>query len=161
MTDESRRNFIAGSGVAVGAVALAAVSGGGAHAVEINALMPNDEQMQGFLAMEHDGPIVMLNLLKFKADGGAEKYAKYAAAVEPILEKLGARIIFSGRAEFCLIGNGDWDAVALVEYPKKQTLIQMSMSPEYQAIHHFREEGLEGQINYAIIQNDGMPESPA
>ncbi len=156
MTDESRRNFIAGSGAVAGAAALAAVAGGNVHAQEINALMPTDEQIQGYMGIDHDGPIVMLNLLKFKPDGGREKYAKYAEAVEPILKKLGARIIFSGRAEFCLIGNGDWDAIGLVEYPKKQTLIQMSMSPEYQAIHHFREEGLAGQVNYAIVQTNGM-----
>jgi uncharacterized protein (DUF1330 family) len=151
-SNSTRRGFIAGTGAAA---ALAATLGGTkpVHAEDINALMPTEAQIQGYMAIDHDGPIVMVNLLKFKPDGGAEAYAKYAAGVEPILKKLGARVTFSGRAEFCLIGNADWDAVALVEYPNKQALIQMSMSPEYQAIHHHREEGLEGQVNYAVIQN--------
>ena len=93
----------------------------------------------------------MVNLLKFKPDGGEAEYAKYAAGVQPILEKLGAKILFAGKAQFCLIGQADWDAVALVQYPRKKTLVQMAASPEYQAIHQHREAGLQGQINYAVL----------
>ncbi len=110
--------------------------------------------MAEFLALPDDCPIVMVNLLKFKPDGGQAEYAKYAAGVQPILEKLGAKVLFSGKTQYCLIGQADWDMVALVEYPRKKTLLQMSVSPEYRAIHHHREAGLQGQINYAIVQTD-------
>jgi len=119
---------------------------------EINALLPTQEQNQDFMALESDGPIVMVNLLKFKADGGAAHYAKYSAGVAPLLEKVGGRVLFSGAAKCCWIGNADWDAVALVEYPKKESLLEMISLPEYQAIHHHREAGLEGQVNYAVAQ---------
>jgi len=119
---------------------------------DINAMVPTEEQTQHYLAMETDGPIVMVNLLKFKPDGGAAEYAKYSAGVEPLLKKVGGRVLFSGAARSCLIGNADWDAVALVEYPKKEALMEMISSPEYQAIHHHREAGLEGQVNYAVEQ---------
>jgi uncharacterized protein (DUF1330 family) len=115
------------------------------------AVLPTPSQMQAFLTLPDDQPIVMVNLLKFKPDGGEAEYAKYSAAIQPILAKIGAKILFSGKAEFCLIGQADWDMVALVQYPRKQSLVQMSLSPEYQAIHHFREAGLEGQINYAVV----------
>jgi uncharacterized protein (DUF1330 family) len=115
-------------------------------------LLPTPDQMQDFLALADDKPIVMVNLLKFKP-GGAAEYAKYAAGIEPILKKIGAKILFSGSAKFCLIGQADWDAVALVQYPRKKSLFEMAMSPEYQAIHPFREAGLAGQINYAVVQN--------
>ncbi|HVU87608.1 MAG TPA: DUF1330 domain-containing protein [Gemmataceae bacterium] len=118
-----------------------------------NALLPTPEQMQAFLELPDDQPIVMVNLLKFKPDGGAAEYAKYAAGVEPILAKIGAKILFSGDARFCLIGQADWDAVALVQYPRAKSLFEMAMSPEYQAIHHHREAGLAGQINYAVVQD--------
>lgn len=118
-----------------------------------NALLPTPEQMQAFLALPDEEPIVMVNLLKFKPDGGAAEYAKYAAGIEPILKKIGARILFSGKAQFCLIGQADWDAVALVQYPRKKSLFEMAMSAEYQAIHPFREAGLAGQINYAVVQD--------
>lgn len=119
---------------------------------EINAMLPTPEQFRGFLALDHTGPIVMVNLLKFKPDGGREKYAKYAEAIQPILKKIGARMLFSSEARFCLIGQADWDAVALVEYPRKEALYEMTQSPEYQAIHHHREEGLAGQVNYMVVQ---------
>lgn len=157
---KTRRNFLKGTGAAAGALAIAAAAGQaearGADDEKtlagINALFPTPEQMQRFLALPDEGPIVMVNLLKFKPDGGEVEYAKYAAGVAPILEKLGAKILFAGRAEHCLIGNADWDMVALVEYPRKKTLMQMSLSPEYRAIHHHREAGLEGQVNYAVVQ---------
>ena len=63
--------------------------------------------MQAFLALPDDSPIVMVNLLKFKPHNGQAEYAKYTAGIQPILEKLGAKILFSGKAEFCLIGTAD------------------------------------------------------
>ena len=70
-----------------------------------------------------------------------------------ILAKIGAGILFSSDAKVCLIGNADWDAIVLVEYPNPQALIKMAQSEEYQAIHNNREDSLEGQVNYAVIQN--------
>ncbi|MBI2826497.1 MAG: DUF1330 domain-containing protein [Planctomycetia bacterium] len=127
-------------------------------------MLPTPEQLQAFLALPDEGPIVMVNLLKFKPNGGQEEYAKYAAAVQPILEKLGAKLLFAGKAQYCLIGQADWDMVALVRYPRKKTLLQMTVSPEYQAIHHHREAGLQGQINYAVVETsaaaDGREKPP-
>ena len=126
-----------------------------------NQVAPGPEQIQAFVASE--GPVLMVNLLKFRekaayADGrdpdlsGAEAYARYAEGVGPLLAKVGAKSLFAGSAATCLIGNGDWDVIALVEYPKPQALVEMSTSPEYQAIHHHRAEGLIGQVNYAVVQ---------
>ena len=119
---------------------------------QTNAMLPTKQQTEEFMAIDYDGPIVMVNLLKFKPDGGAAEYAKYSAGVLPLLEKVGGRIVFSGAAKYCWIGSADWDAVALVEYPNKEALMEMATSPEYQAIHHHREAGLEGQVNYAVAQ---------
>jgi haloalkane dehalogenase len=159
LADKSRRDFLAGVGIAAGGVAFAASAGPAgakddnpARAAAVNAMLPTPEQMQTFLALPDDRPIVMVNLLKFKPDGGEAEYARYAAGIQPILAKLGAKILFSGKAHFCLIGQADWDAVALVQYPRKKALFQMAMSPEYQAIHHHRDAGLQGQINYAVLE---------
>ena len=151
----SRRGFIKGTSLVAGALTVGSAIGASdaeAHEVEINAMGPTPEQMQQVMALP-DGPIVMVNLLKFKPDGGAEEYAKYAQKVRPILENIGARFLFSGSAKACFIGSGDWDMVALVEYPEKTALIEMSRSEEYRAIHHHRAAGLAGQINYAVVQN--------
>ena len=157
---KSRREFIKTSGAAAGAVAgLAALATGGeaqAHVVEINAQLPTPEQQQAFLALPGDGPVIMLNLLKFKPDGGQAEYMKYAVGVQPLLQKVGAKALFFGSADFCLIGNADWDAIGLVQYPNKLALGKMTSMPEYQAIHGHRLAGLEGQVLYAMTQQGGL-----
>ncbi len=92
-----------------------------------------------------DGPVQMLNLLDFKPGGGAERYAEYGAAVAPLLEKAGGRIVYagSGAGSGALIGPTGWDLVAVVEYPTRQAFIEMTSSPEYLEIAHLRVEALE------------------
>ncbi len=149
-SNASRRRFLQGAGtLAAGSALLGAAAPAGA--LEINAMGPTPEQVQAFLALPAE-PIVMVNLLKFKPDGGQAAYAQYGAKVQPLLAKVGAKPLFSGRADACLIGDGDWDMIALVEYPEPQALIRMANSSEYQEIHHYREEGLLGQVNYAVTQ---------
>jgi uncharacterized protein (DUF1330 family) len=100
------------------------------------------------------GPVVMLNLLKFKpiAEGeegsGAEAYARYGSAVVKLIEDRGGKVLWSGRPEAVLIGgeNDEWDAVAIVEYPSARTLFDMAASVEYQEIHKHREAGLERTV---------------
>jgi uncharacterized protein (DUF1330 family) len=122
------------------------------HQVEINAMQPTLEQIRQFLALPN-GPIVMVNLLKFKEDGGREEYQKYGMKALQVLEKIGARILFTGQASVCLIGDGDWDQIALVEYPSKLALIRLALSAEYRAAQKHREAGLEGQIAYVVTTN--------
>lgn len=103
----------------------------------------NEEGFAAFAARAADGdPVVMLNLLAFKPEGGKERYMEYGAAVAPLLEKAGGRIVFAGAASAALIGGGGWDLVALVEYPSRQAFLEMIGSPEYQAIAHLRTEAL-------------------
>ncbi len=95
---QSRRDFLAGTGFAASAAALAAAFGSSdafpaekTRCAATNALLPTGGQMQHFLALPDDQPIVMVNLLKFKPQGGEAEYAKYVAGIQPILEKLGAK----------------------------------------------------------------------
>ncbi len=84
----------------------------------------------------------MLNLLRFRPDGGRERYEEYGAAVAPLLEKVGARVAFLGEATLALIGDASWDLVLLVEYPTRQAFLDMVGSEEYRAIEHLRSEAL-------------------
>lgn len=90
-----------------------------------------------------EGPVVMLNLLDFKPSGGVERYGEYAAAVEPLLERAGGRVLYAGKAAAALIGPSKWDLVLLVEYPTRQAFLEMIGSEEYRAIAHLRTEALE------------------
>jgi uncharacterized protein (DUF1330 family) len=103
----------------------------------------NQEGFAAFAARSGDGAsVVMLNLLAFKPDGGAERYAEYGAAVAPIVERLGGRIVFVGAPATALLGDDSWDLVALVEYPSRQAFLDMIASEEYQAVAHLRTEAL-------------------
>ncbi len=114
---------------------------------------PNPLSMSAFTARADEGPVVMVNLLKFKPDGGRDRYMEYGAASGPLVLKVGGRPIFGGNPAELLIGAEDhkeWDLMILVEYPKRQCLIDMVSTPEYQAIAHLRTESLERSVLYAI-----------
>ena len=117
----------------------------------MSSIVPNAETMQKLAAAPDTGKVVMLNLLKFRPGNGAATYAEYARHVSKILAKIGGRILFSGNVAQSVIGHdGDWDAIGIVEYPSRKAFLEMGMSAEYQAIHHFRDEGLERTELYAI-----------
>lgn len=114
----------------------------------------NGEGFAAFSARSGDGkPVVMLNLLAFKPDGGEERYMEYGAAVAPLLEKAGGRIVWAGAPAPALLGEDSWDLVALVEYPTRQAFLEMIGSPEYQAIAHLRTE--------ALVKGELHPMDPA
>jgi uncharacterized protein (DUF1330 family) len=89
-----------------------------------------------------DSPVVMLNLLAFRPEGGRERYEEYGEAVAPLLERAGGRIVFMGNPSSVLLGEGSWDLVLLVEYPTRQAFLDMVGSPEYLEIAHLRTEAL-------------------
>lgn len=103
----------------------------------------NQEGFTGFAERAgEDAPVVMLNLLAFRPDGGRERYEEYGEAVAPSLEKVGGRIVFMGAPAMALLGEDSWDLVVLVEYPTRQAFLDMIGSAEYQAIGHLRTEAL-------------------
>jgi len=113
---------------------------------------PTEEQIRELIGSGDDGPVVMLNLLRFKehADGidegvsGAEAYARYSAAVEPFLRGVGGRLVQAIAARQSVIGPAEpeWDLVLLVEYPSRAKFIEMGTDPEYLKIHAHREAAL-------------------
>jgi uncharacterized protein (DUF1330 family) len=116
----------------------------------------NEQGFGEFAARAEDGsPVVMLNLLRFKPDGGEERYMEYGAAVAPSLEKVGGRIVWAGRPAAPLLGERRWDMVALVEYPSRQAFLDMIGSPGYQEIGHLRTEALELGELHPMDAGDG------
>jgi uncharacterized protein (DUF1330 family) len=118
----------------------------------------NEEGFGAFAARAGDGtPVVMLNLLAFRSDGGRERYEEYGAAVTPLLEKVGGRIVFAGVPAAALLGDDSWDLVALVEYPTRQAFLDMVGSEEYQAIAHLRTEALTRGELHPMDAAPGLP----
>jgi uncharacterized protein (DUF1330 family) len=92
-----------------------------------------------------NGPLVMLNLLKFKP-GGEQRYLEsYASVALPMIERLGGRVVYAGRiAERAHDDDApEWDLLVLVEYPNRQAFIDMVNDPAYRAAHVHRSESVE------------------
>ncbi len=98
------------------------------------------------MAAQHsDAPIVMVNLLAFNDEGGRDSYLRYAEAVQPHLERVGASILYAGNAGHTVIGGDEapwWDAILLVQYPSRAKFIEMVLDPGYQEIAAHRTAAL-------------------
>ena len=125
-----------------------------------NKVTPNEAQIKGFLEPDAQGPICMVNLLKFKdvaeyEDGretsltGFEAFQLYEGAIKEILQRVGGCIGFEGRIERLALGEVEelWDVVALAVWPSRQVMLEVMQSQEMQDISVHRSAGLAGQLN--------------
>jgi len=105
---------------------------------------PSRRQIKELATSPKTGPVVMINLLRYRPEGGAAAYARYGDAVLPCLARVGARVVWQGRPDSVVIGEDAdlWDAVLLVEYPSRQAFLDMVSSTQYQAIAGIRTEAL-------------------
>jgi uncharacterized protein (DUF1330 family) len=123
------------------------------------ATQPRPDQLENFAKNKPEGPLYMLNLLKFKersvyADGrdtnlsGAEAYGIYGAGVAKLIGAMGGSIEIGLATHFLVIGDGEleWDSVAVVKYPSFEDFTQMTTSDAYNEIHVHRDAGLEHQL---------------
>jgi uncharacterized protein (DUF1330 family) len=102
----------------------------------------NTDALKLFAGRASEGPVVMLNLLRFRPDGGRERYEEYGEAVAPLLEGVGGDVVFAGAPAAAMIGDDSWDLVVLARYPTRQAFLDMISSPGYQEIAHLRTESL-------------------
>jgi len=118
-------------------------------------IMPTEDQFKQITSQEYKGPIVMVNLLKFKPDGGAESYRKYYEGTkELMMGKAITRAVYRGDGLMTVIGGEEWDEIALYEYPSIETFIEMNRNKEYQALVHYRTDALLDSRLYCTIPED-------
>ena len=131
-----------------------------------NRVYPRFEQLAPLLQSSSNGPIAMVNLLKFREraaypDGrsddvsGYDAYMRYISLMRPIVEGAGGRFLFSGDVEALVLGEVEelWDAVGIAEYPSRRVFHRIATSPEVQAIGVHREAGLAGQLLILTVAN--------
>jgi len=105
-----------------------------------------------FREVPRKGPIHMLNLVRLRdraeyEDGrdatGAEAYAAYGRESQPVLDRLGGRIVWRGKMEHMLIGPGDeqWDLCFIAEYPSPDAFVEMIFDPDYRKAMLHRQAG--------------------
>jgi uncharacterized protein (DUF1330 family) len=116
-----------------------------------NQISPTDTQLAELQTYPQNTPLVMLNILKFKAhtnetsETGQEAYARYLKNATPFVEKSGGKLIWKGQVHNTVIGNSDNQphVVFLVEYPTVNHFFAMVSNPEYQKIAVDRSIALE------------------
>ena len=117
----------------------------------VNEVMPTSrERIEAMMDDGPDGPIFMVNLLKFKDradydDGretdltGREAYNLYGVAVSKLIAEYGGEVVFVGDVTFLALGQVEdlWDEIAIAKYPNRRALFDMSSSSEWQtaAVH--------------------------
>jgi uncharacterized protein (DUF1330 family) len=109
----------------------------------------NKDQFQKLAANVNEEPFVMLNLLKFKKEGGREAYFRYIKESSPFVEAVGAKVIYFGKPKELLQGKEDWNLLMLVQYPSRKAFLKMANNPDYLKVHEFRVEAVERAVLYA------------
>lgn len=130
---------------------------------------PDPQQLPAILAALPDAtPIVMLNLLRFRAVAeykgvaadysGREAYRRYSEVTLPKLAQIGAQVSYLGRTQGTLIGPPDehWDEVLLVRYPDKQAFMAMLAMPDYFEATRHRTAALEDSRLIATVAMPGF-----
>lgn len=112
-----------------------------------SAVDPSPEQFAAFKQLPRDQPIHMLNLIRchqqaqYASDHpnagagltGRDAYAEYGRSSSAVFNRVGGRIIWSGRPETVVIGEeGEcWDIAFIAEYPTASAFLEMVTDPDY------------------------------
>ena len=117
---------------------------------------PTADQFRALRDDPHDGPIVQVNLLKFRVkaeyaadherhgadEPGGEAYQRYVDAFTDAAAEIGGVCLLYGTTERYFIGGGDWDAVLINHFPNRAAFIQTLNHPEYHTMHEHQDAGL-------------------
>jgi uncharacterized protein (DUF1330 family) len=109
----------------------------------------NPEEFRKLAKNSNDGPVVMLNLLKFRGVEGQASYARYTREAGGFVEGVGGKVLYLGKPDELLNGEETWDLLMLVQYPSRKAFLSMANNPDYLKTHRFREEGVERAVLYA------------
>lgn len=125
---------------------------------------PTRDQVRALRDHGRDGPVVMMNLLKFRKSAsyppeagmapcsGREAYDRYQHAFTVAVGAISqAEVIYDGPCEQVFIGQAgtdatDWDKLLLVRYPSRQHFLAMMANEEYRAALVHRYAGLERTV---------------
>jgi uncharacterized protein (DUF1330 family) len=106
---------------------------------------PDERQLSEIAARAggpDDGPVVMLNLNRYRERAAYERYGQVALAM---LERVGGRILWHAEANETVIGDDSdlYDEVIAVWYPSRAAFIQLATSAEVVAALPDRRRALE------------------
>ena len=106
-------------------------------------LTPSREEVEALREQVGDGPVVILNLLKYREPNGREAFNRYSALSGPLLARQGGELFYLAEAGPTIAGD-DWDTVAMIRFPSIDAFIGLAADPEYlEKAPALREEALE------------------
>ena len=124
-----------------------------------HAVIPTPAQMQAMIENGPDGPIVMVNLLRYRDRAayepdraeamenlsGREAYQRYGITAFQHVTARGGGIAWMGPQALVFIGGPEqeWDDIVCVKYPSRQKFLEMISDPAYLAATYHRDAGLE------------------
>jgi len=124
---------------------------------------PTADQVRALRDATTEGPVTMVNLLKYRAQAryedageppcsGREAYARYKHAFTQTVGAVSqAQVIFQGPVQQVFIGRADqpeadWDEVLIVRYPSRPHFLAMMADPVYREALRHRYAGLERTV---------------
>jgi|TARA_B110000263_G_scaffold245920_1_gene256225 uncharacterized protein (DUF1330 family) len=130
-----------------------------------NEVLPSSaERIDEMMLPGPEGPIFMVNLLKFKDRAqyqdnrqseltGREAYQIYGQAVSKLIGEYGGELVFHADVTFLALGQVEelWDEIAIAKYPNRAALLAMSTSQEWRDAAVHRTAGLAGQLNIESV----------
>jgi hypothetical protein len=131
-------------------------------------LDPSDENARRFFARGIEGPVTMLNLLRFRAQAdysaspqlappepisGSAAYDRYVRHTMPFLTASGGSVVFYGTGGHNFVGPADerWDLVMLVRQASVQDFFAFASNKEYLAGVGHRTAALEDSRLLPIV----------
>ena len=99
-----------------------------------------EDTLKEFIPADIKGPIHMLNLFKFKENGGEQAYKEYATKMGPLIQKVGGERVYAAIGRHSVYGPEVLDAVSIVQYPSSSAFHDLVTSEEYLALHELRDQ---------------------
>jgi uncharacterized protein (DUF1330 family) len=124
------------------------------------------EQFFALRDSQHQGAVHLLNLIRLRenadypdgqAVSGVEAYRTYGRISEPVLKRVGARIVWEGQFEWMLIGPGSehWDLCFVAEYPGIHAFVEVIRDPVYREAAAHRKAAAEDSRLIALQPRPG------
>ncbi len=126
---------------------------------------PTRAEFAYFKSLPRDTPIHMLNLARYKelaeypvshpqADSrwtGRRAYEEYGRISEPILKRVGGKIVWRGTFEATVIGDPDqrWDDAFVAYYPNTDIFLQLVTDPDFKLAFAHRSAGI---LDYRLMR---------
>ena len=139
-------------------------------------LIPTDAQITELIERAGDGPVVMLNLNRYRkaaqyeaghpdADAGLsgrDAYLRYGVVALEAVTALGGRILWQGDARMLAVGTADddFDEVVAVWYPDTGAFLRLVEHPGYVEAHAHRDAALERAVVLATAGEDTATLTP-